>query len=365
MICINSNCNKKFKEPLKLYNGKIACPYCKEIINNIGQVKITVNNENLFNFSEMCYYRYLTPKSYNFVASRTLNTKAELLNNAIKYCEQAAREGNPFAIYKVGYYYEFHADSQDDKIKMAYEYYKTIFELNRGVEVEEGANGITNAELNVIKDNSAKGIARLISKYKYVFANNNRYNVSQILAEIKAFNKNIISTDINALSKTKYVKNVFETCVQNKTRSPLFGVLFLTSAELKEVFGELGSFTRFIHKGVTIKLLETNNRGEVDFANKRFIEQNANTLVNFTDKNVKYYYLFFYNELGKHKLLSKTTIKKIKHALENNDEFNECNNLIVYPKAEYVIHDDDIVYLRNGLVPINYTDFENYITRGV
>ena len=90
MKCLNSACGKNIATPLELFNGLLACPHCKKELTIIRDFKITEHNNDLFNLSELYYYKYLTsftgeqPKSKNTVAKKVL------LEKAIATCKEAA-----------------------------------------------------------------------------------------------------------------------------------------------------------------------------------------------------------------------------------------------------------------------------------
>ena len=60
MKCLNPACGKNIATPLELFNGLLACPHCKKELTIIRDFKITEHNNDLYNLSELYYYKYLT-----------------------------------------------------------------------------------------------------------------------------------------------------------------------------------------------------------------------------------------------------------------------------------------------------------------
>ena len=123
--------------PLELYDGIIACPICKNFLDDkFGRFIITKDNEELFRQAEILYAGWL----FNRNGKSTLSD----VQRAINLCRTSANMGNPKALARLAFFYDKkyigERTSETMRIKMAYTYYSAIcFSGLNGIESEKDA----------------------------------------------------------------------------------------------------------------------------------------------------------------------------------------------------------------------------------
>lgn len=386
MICTNGKCGKKFKTPLDLFNGIQACPYCKQQITDVREFKFTTSNEKLYNLSELYYLRYLSPNSYSTETQKTLSySKTELLDNAIKICSVSAKEGNPLAVYKMGYYNEHYfetAKSESDKVRIAFDYYAELgYSQSKKVTTEKRVKGLTDDEFALLKRNSAIAMLGLISKYPSAFKGDkeyvSKYNIDFNLNKIKKLYGDISINDVvitktATVNKGKSLNNILKSCF-SKERAPLFGLFFVSFEDFKKAFASEGNdkrkqnYVKFLSKGFDVGYLECDEEGNVSHSESRYFTRlNEISLKQFVldeENKDKYFYLYFFNSHGKHNYLSSGKMEKIKKELASN-EYELVGRLIDFGLLEYLFFDDDIVYFKKASLSGVVEKLINYVCGG-
>ena len=117
-----THCGKEIA-PLELYNGTWSCPRCRNPIEDKqSTLKITKENEELFRQGELLYAKWLF--------SRTGGTDISIVDKAISLCRASARQGNPKAMARLGFYYDkdYIGDNftEATRVKLAYQYYSQV-----------------------------------------------------------------------------------------------------------------------------------------------------------------------------------------------------------------------------------------------
>ena len=364
MICDNVLCNKKIDTPLILFNGLSACPHCKKLLNNSADFKITFKNEELFNYSELYYYRYLSPNSYGQNLKKTLAfTGEQLLDLAIKNCEDSAKLGNPKAVFKLGFYYEHYLEatfSDGERIKRAFDFYsKLAYSELTTVPCEKDATPISYDEFELLKRNSMLAILELFNKYPHCFKGSPHYDIEINLKKLSNIYGNVTQNYkavTKNLDRTKSVNKVMLMCL-SKERAPLFGLFKLSGDELIKVFDVSDvkktskNFVKYISKNLEIRFLEVNDSKTSHESHYFMGVKDEYGLQQFLDNRVdpnKSYYLYFFNTHGKHAYLSNSQMNRVKNELEFND-FELVNQLVNFGLPEYVFYDDDIHYFKKGV----------------
>ena len=361
MKCLNSACGKNIATPLELFNGLLACPHCKKELTIIRDFKITEHNNDLFNLSELYYYKYLTsftgeqPKSKNTVAKKIL------LEKAIATCKEAAYLGHPEAVFKMGGYYEsyFETMSDSDRKRVAFEYYAALCYSNKSsVEKEESISGFNSEQFAELKRLAAIKLYSLVCSGDKEFGSLKKYdrelNRQRIISEYGVVEYNALTSFEEDGGKAEMLKKLFHGCISKKGKAPLFGIYGLKGSELKEIFSSTAqdknkSIYRILTRGLEIRFIESEN-GRVDEIDGYFVKMTNQTsaMENLSDINQNgEYYLYFFNEGGKHQFLSSVQMKKVKRALEQN-QFEQIKRLINAGAEDYTFFDDDIVMFKKG-----------------
>ena len=367
MKCTYTNCGKKFSAPLELFNGALVCPHCKRELSVVADFKLTAENQELFNLSELYFFRYLSPKSYEQGERPALNlAPEELLELAIDNCNKSAKAGNPKAVFRMGFYNEHYLEtirSENDRIRMAFDYYASLcFSPDLSVKVETGVKPISNKEFEDLKRSAGVSLLRLYSNYSRALKGidkfdyeKNKQRLTVLYGDLNVDGKN---DKKGAGSRTKNVYGVLSKCF-NKTRAPLCGLFFLSGAELKSLFAfkkdkrdKKPELFKFITKGLEIRYLDCDENGIItkEREDRYFINfpneaKSKEILSGIEDE--KYVYLYFFNTHGKHQYLSGGQIKKAGAKFAKN-YYEQLCRLIDFSAQEYLFYDDDIVMYKKG-----------------
>lgn len=362
MKCLNPACGKNIATPLELFNGLLACPHCKQELTIIRDFKITEHNNDLYNLSELYYYKYLTLVGTDKEKTeKSAAAKKALLDNAITTCKEAAYLGHPEAVFKMGGYYESYFDtmSDSDRKRVAFEYYAALcYSSKTSVEKDEDISGFNTEQFLELKRLAAIKLYRLICSGDKEFGSFKKYdkelNRQRIISEYGVVDFNALTSLEDEGGKAEMLKKLFHGCVSKKGKAPLFGIYGLKGSELKEIFKSTAedknkSIYRILTRGLEIRFIEGKN-GRVDELDGYFIKMTNQTsaMENLSDININgEYYLYFFNEAGKHQFLSSVQMKKIKRALEQN-QFEQIKRLINGGAEDYTFFDDDIVMFKKG-----------------
>ena len=378
MICTNDRCKKEFSKPLELFNGVLTCPFCKKEINLIQDLKLTKENEELFELSEIYYFRYLSPQSIDAKnsANRLDLKPTELLDMAIKYCKESANLGNPKAVYRMGFYNEYYMQSsraKKDRICLAFDYYESLcYHSKDNVETTAGAVSMTNSEFKALKRASAKRILELLANNEKEFEGIRKYDKKSNIARIEKLYGNLGAQIVTNESKLSKVNSIYQTLfncfAKGSARKPLFGLYFVTGQELKELFEGNSASRNFVGKGLDLWIFESDtlcnfkpNTYPVRLKNRAKIDSVLSMI-----KDDGCYYVYFFNSVAKLTLLSKLNRKNVKASLEKNDfelvkEFPDTVNNVL----EYLFYEDDIYYFKKGFgVKGCVNSLLNYINEG-
>ncbi len=364
MICTNKSCGKKFNVALDLFNGISTCPHCKKELTVIHDFKITQHSEALYNLSELYFFRYLSPQSYKPTVDGVLAlSPAQLLEKAIEICSEAAKDGHPKAVYKMGYYNEHYLDtskSESDRMRKAFDYYSAIcFYDKNSVPTEKSVKSFSGDEFEAFKRNAATCLLNLLTKYPRAFKGANKYdyetNNQRIISMYGAVSVNKKFKKSKNVGKSKSIRQILTSCF-SKERAPLFGLFFLGADDLKDLFDskktEKGkqNFLKFISKGLDVRFLQCNSEGVVESGERYFTRfKSEDKLKQFISEiaNGEFYYLYFFNTHGKHAFLSNSMMEKVKTELQR-DDYELIGRLIDFQMLEYLFFDDDIMQFKKG-----------------
>ena len=367
MKCTHTDCGKIFATPLELYNGALLCPYCKRELSVVTKFKLTVRNQELYNISEIYLYRYLSPNSQDNVKTNVANlTREEMLDLAIENCRQAAKEGNPYAAYKMGYYNECFLEnkrSENDRIRVAFNYYASLcYCETKKLSIETGATQMTEEEFTYLKHRAAISLLNLYAHYSKALKGVNKYDYEKNKQRIVSLYGELAVEENGVNKKTgsriKSVFSVISSCL-NKTRAPLWGLFLLTGAEFKNLFtikkyakDKKAEVYKLITKGIELRYLPCDNEGVIarDRDDRYFInlpnEDRIKEILS-TVKDDDNFYLYLFNPKGGHEYLTNSQIKKIGKKLAE-DSYEAVCTLIDYSAQEYLFFDDDIVVFKKG-----------------
>lgn len=361
MICTNNNCQKKFAKPLELYNGSIACPHCKTQLSAVPDLTITKHNDELFNLSEVCFLRYLSPESLKTITNKSLiPEQKKLLNRAIEYCSSSAKEGNPKAIYKLAYYNEHYLEtvrSETDRMRLAFEYYYAICHYKpTTVTTEDDVKGLSNAELQSLKRQSALSLLKLYYAHPIAFKGKTGFENRKTEVENVYGTADFTSSASSNKNKANHLHGILVSCF-DKDRAPLFGLYKINGKEFKDFVTMMSkkskfryNFSKLMDKGIEIRYSRADEDGKLGrdsvfyrITNDKIAQELISDLY---DKD--YLYLYIFNVQGKHQYLSSNQMKQVKKDIAKDDEYTPLIELIDYSNQDYLFYDDDIYFFKKG-----------------
>lgn len=317
MIC--RNCNKQIARPLELYNGDWACPLCKKVLNvKSVDVTVTAENDETFKLSELCYLRALKRLAEKPGAMQY----DMLIETAVEYCRIAARQGNPKALVRMGYYYEYGYLTADatESMRLAYEYYRAVWSSSPAVEYKSDDPDYAD-NCRKLRDIAANRYLDIIKRIPGSHNGSGDLGYRDEKQKILAKGLSVTDDDMDdalGMDRISHVMGVLQSCFSSD-RSPLFGIMRLSEGE----FGTLRAVTdggskgaakivRFAKK-ITVVLFDVND------GSFKTIKTADNC--NAVDGD-RAYYLYFFNENGDHGI-SKRACAKIGKVLRKSDVFGE------------------------------------------
>lgn len=342
MIC--EHCKKEFKEPLELYNGEWACPLCRENISvTLKELEVTHENEELFNLSEICYFRA--------VKAENRKDYQRDLSKAVELCREAARLQHPKALLRMGYYYDagYIAFDRNEAFKMAHDYYKAVWTATRidvnytgGVADDWGANGVK------LKERAALLYLNLLKNVPEKYSNNSVYNYSEAKAAVIAAGLPVKLSDEGAENREEdravKVLDILESC-KTGGRAPLFGVLrvdgetFKRLAEIKDA-GKKEKRAKLFKYAVSVDIVMLNEHT----GNAKTIRKEEDVAAINDDEQ---YYLYFFNVGGKQpKAGNFKSAQKVIERETNRGEYGRVLELGDKAKTlggDFVFYADDVL----------------------
>lgn len=351
MIC--QKCSKNIK-PLELYNGDWACPSCKAVLS-VKSIAVKVNKENdeTFKLSELCYLRALK-------CQKDAGRYERELGMAIDYCRTAARMGNPKALIRLGFYYEYGYITSDssESFRIAYEYYKLVW--SNAPEMDERLPDRDYAEsCKRLRTAAAKHYLELLKKLPESYRRVGNLNYHDEKAKIIAKGLTVLDDDgtesLIEENRIAHVINTLQSCF-SKERSPLFGVIRLEKGE----YGELRAVGSSSKSGNSSKIVDIAKKllivlFDADSGDFRTIKT-AEDSKDIDADNA--YYLYFFNAYGQHDISERKCVK-ISKALRKSSGLGEYSGVKRIIEAmsrnvtqtDYIFSEDDVLMYKSRLEP--------------
>lgn len=329
--CQNKRCPQpEVQEPLELFDGELACPYCGELLKG-ATFKVNAYNDELFRFSQVSYLTYLM-EFCNKGATKT--TGEDKLDTAVSYCREASRFGHPEARVKLGYYWEMgymKKRSGIDCYKMAYRYYVDVLRMNPAeVEIDNDDSLVeyqnAKKKLAEIKKEAAMRLAKMLSSVK----------VSVVLddtlkKELEENNARIIKNNNENENDAREdaIYRQLESCNVKSKHSPVFGYFILTVEDLQDMYKRNGQSLQTILRGnrkLELKWIKKSAIHDMDVSNDHFynLTDSESTLPQLDREDGEYtketlVLLYFFNgksevNAGRNALLKKS-IKGVRKSL--------------------------------------------------
>lgn len=345
-------CGKEIA-PLELYDGTWSCPYCRNLlIDQQSELKITAENEELFRQGEMLYAQWLF--------NRDGRASISLVEKAIGLCRLSARQGNPKAIARLGYYYDKDYVggnfTEVMRVKMAYNYYSQV--CYSGLSEVETESGVAKINWHDVCKKTAQAMLFMLSQAPAEIQESKTYNAKANLERLRSE----LGEDIGfaghvssyyKLSNKERMFSVLLSCL-DKQRAPLFGAFKLLVADMKELYErawpgdeeKIPSALDFIAKKVFISYIKaselTESRGRF---NRLGTSSSFERMFEDLDES-DMIWIFFFNSNGGHKYLgSKGKRKAVNNVLYADAAATDTlKRLLQFGKTSFHTFYDDDVY---------------------
>ncbi|MGN1373296.1 MAG: hypothetical protein ACI4VK_04540 [Candidatus Coproplasma sp.] len=333
------------KEELELYDGQRAVDK-KVTTDYIPNLRISAKGREIFALSENLYGKWLeTQQDFS------------LIDRAIEFCREAVKLGYPHAVAKMGYYYDKdYVDSdrtEEYRCRVATDYYSKIVYADRAPVADNGASAdLTWEEL---KKMTAKMLLEMLAGSNIALSRDAQdtygypYNKNRIAAMFPDIHIAEASSANNRNKDSiKSLQEVLNSCKNNKTRAPLFGVVKMTVAEMLTVFSKDGFGWRdsryiniwlicdkFLQKAAPTDKFDQNLK-------KTFSDDNS--------KGLTAWVCFFNIGQGGHRYVNEKNREAICEEFRKNDFF-VFRELIKFAELQsrnmLVFSDDDIEFYNN------------------
>lgn len=344
-------CGKEIA-PLELYDGTWSCPYCRNLlIDQQSELKITKENEELFRQGEMLYAQWLF--------NRDGRTSISCVEKAINLCRLSARQGNPKAIARLGYYYDKDYIggnfTEAMRVKLAYTYYSQV--CYSGLSEVETEQGVAKINWNDVRHKTAQAMLFMLSQAPAEIQESKTYNVKANLEHLHSELGEDVSfsgyvTSYYKLSNKERLFSMLISCM-DKQRAPLFGAVKLAVADVHELSErawpgdeeKIPHALDFIAKKVFISYVKVSELGS---SGGRFTRLGTSSSFErlFTDLDESdMIWIFYFNNNGGHKYLgSKGKRKKVNNVLYSDAAATDTlKRLLQFGKTSFhSFYDDDI-----------------------
>ncbi|MBR2989220.1 MAG: hypothetical protein IKC64_05815, partial [Clostridia bacterium] len=139
-----NKCGKNVSQPLELFDGRVVCSECgKDFLAADSTFVITEENQAYFNRSEELYLDWLSRQDSDVEHSS--------VDKAVELCKASAYLGNPEALARLGYYYDFDYEEanrgENMRTRLAYRCYRAVCMQQIAPKVESNAREIDFIEL--------------------------------------------------------------------------------------------------------------------------------------------------------------------------------------------------------------------------
>jgi predicted RNA-binding Zn-ribbon protein involved in translation (DUF1610 family) len=356
-----TSCGKEIV-PLELYDGNWSCPLCRnKIREQKAKLKRTKENEELFLQGELLYAQWL----FNRDGSADLS----VVEKAINLCRISARQGNPKAIARLGYYYDKDYVgtnfTEAMRVRIAHSYYSQVcYSILPAVDKEEG---LPEMDWDDVRKKTAQAMLFMLSQAPSEVQENPTYSLDENLMQVHSlFGEDFQFTAQKARQYKLDAKERFYSAIlacNDEKRAPLFGVFKLSVGDIRtsvqsstaEKAKEKGksakksakSIIELAQKGVSMRYIKVSDF-EAETGRKILIPlKNQGSFTNLITENNEndMIWLFFFNDAGGHKYLSKGKRAKVKNSLCSDKKGIQTNLIRLLNRQDSlfsVFYDDDV-----------------------
>lgn len=351
MIC--ANCKKKIDEPLLLYNGSLTCPSCKKPLTAVENFCITEENEELYRLSENMFFRALT--------SQDKNKQRKYRLKAVDYCKKAAIAGHPYAIVRLGYYYEKGLAEPSSKSesergwRIAYGFYSSVCfcEEDKELKIELKRMPIayqSNEHFHDLRKIAASYLLDMLLTTDEEFDALPRFNYAinrkKVLSQLGIHDDRTRASG-QEKNRMEILESVLEGCLE-KRHAPLFGYVWVKAGELSQ-FMEYKTdgknlFDRLKAKGVEFRFIDSNEKGVIEENGDDESFHRVQNMTQVEDDGFERHngYLVFYNEKNGKRVLKGSAVAAVKKSLYDGFGSRLRSFIIAAKSGSRVFFEDDI-----------------------
>ena len=344
-------CGKEIS-PLELYDGTWSCPNCRNLlIDQQSEFKVTAENEELFRQGEMLYAQWLF--------NRDGRASISLVEKAINLCRLSARQGNPKAVSRLGYYYDKDYIggnfTEAMRVKLAYNYYSQV--CYSGLAEVQTEAGVPKMDWHSVCRETAEAMLFMLSQAPAEIQESKTYNAKANLERLRSeLGEDVSFTGVSSgyykLSNKERLFSVLLSCMDEQ-RAPLFGAFKLLVSDIKELSErawpgdeeKIPSALDFVSKKVFVSYIKASELSEGSGRfNRLGTSASFERMFGELDES-DMIWIFFFNNNGGHKYLgSKGKRRAVNNVLyADAAATDQLKRLLQFGKATFhTFHDDDI-----------------------
>ncbi len=369
MKCLS--CKKNIVRSLELYDGSWACPHCgKPVLEIPESFSYTQENQEQYVLSECLYLQYLTEGK-----SLTQAEADKKLDKAIELCRLSAKNGNPFATVRMGYFYDKDylgiTDGEVKRCKMAYSYYAAVcFHTEDPKKDASMGLKVRIEDFGQLRKRAGRMLLEMLSQAPDALTAIKAYNFKDNQNRVRAavgedFG---VSADTQEIKKRKSEEQLFDLLFgcATRDRAPMFGISYLKGSEVQELF-------RIKRTGAKKDVWDAYRMIEKDYIELYFAPCNANRAISERDgfrrfsyrdsidgmvfgdgdnpseiEPDKTYCLYYFNDRLKNKpqYLSKKDVASVAQTLEPFGDTEWIRSLANDGgRTDYALYEDDVFVL--------------------
>ncbi len=367
-----NKCHKEIKEPLQLYTGTMACPKCKNSMNNYPKsFEITDPRANeFFTLSEL-FYHYSICKSAQLGAVSPLIDKCSLsaekmIKKSVQYCQQAVNLGHPEAFWRMAFFYDKDYVEKDKtelvRCRIAANMYLALISSPERQFLGYGAsNG--EEETTALKARAASDLVSILGG----MPQNDKKLYTNALVEYGYITNDEAKELCQGTDKNggaELLTMLAETT--SRLRAPLFGVITVKKEILAAIAEEITSLKAVKNRKIDFMFIPLNRdnlydvTSIVDGIDPYHVARSTVAAINegigyAIDKAEENCCVFFFNKAGKHRFYSSGSKKNRIQRLLNQDVIDR---LISYAAGRSFVFYDDDVFVKNGRADRIITDID-------
>ena len=305
-----------------------------------------------------------------------------LVEKAISLCRLSARQGNPKAIARLGYYYDKDYIggnfTEAMRVKLAYTHYSQV--CYSGLSEVETEEGLPKMDWHEVCRKTAQAMLFMLSQAPAEIQESKTYNLKNNLERLRSeFGEDVnfsgYVTSYYKLSNKERFFSMLISCM-DKQRAPLFGAFRVAVADVQDLWErawpgdeeKIPCALEFIASKALLYYIKVSKLNEADGKFQRLgPPEDFESLFAENDES-DMIWIFFFNDNGGHKYISsKGKRKQVKSVLYPQGEATDTlKRLLLFGKSSFhTFYDDDIYqYSKQKKLPEATKDLIEQVCNG-